>query len=298
MPKNIFKGDLIKEPGTVLTEDELSRLSIYGDGSDGSYTSGDNLTPGKVYNFTDFVLNSGDTLTSTVSNSGEPIIVKVKGDVDISGTIDLNQKGYAGGKGYSSMRVNSDGSFDIVYTSGTGSAGGDAITKFNAGQSVFGGRGGVRYNKNDVMSLATGNILPFSGTGGGSAGQADDDDRDREFGGGGGGASYDARGGQGGNKQPQSGGGGNGSGGDGGGSMIIICSRDFGFSGEIDIRGQSGGGGAAGGGGGAGGMFYGVYRGALTDSGTKLTSGGSGGNGSVVNGGNGANGTVLFESVS
>ena len=83
--------------------------------------------------------------------------------------------------------------------------------------------------------------------------------------------------------------------------MIIMCSGNLSFTGTINIEGEDGTGGqsAAGGGGGAG-MMYALYGGTLTDSGTKLTSGGAGGNPSNTSatGGSGANGTIIFESVS
>jgi len=271
MPKNVFQPGVQKTGGDVLTDDDVNDLSSFGDGSDGSYTSGDNLDPGKVYNFTDFTLNQGDNLQSTASNSGEPIIIKVQGDVDISGTIDLKGQGYSAGSGFTR--------FGVAF--GTP---GDNSDNDNSNS------GGRKYPEEFLFSHQ--NLMVLSGTGGASGRTASDN----AAAGGGGGASYGADGGSSnaGAKNTNT----TGSGGAGGGSMIILAGGNLDFSGTIDIRGDDGQDAGGAGGGGGGGMFWGLYNGALTDNGTKLSSGGSGGNGDEGDGGNGASGTIIIEEVS
>lgn len=294
MPKNIFNGGFVTSDGEAPSAARWNSLGIFGDGSDGSYTSGNNLTPGKVYNFTDFVLNSGDTLSSTASNSGEPIIIKVQGDVDISGSIALKGQGFTSNNGLTTQSVGGRGSQVVP---GIGSSGQAAYKELVDGgfENSAGGHGGTEFPEEIFMKGVT-QPLAASGSGGGNGNIINDGNGDEEAAGGGGGASYGANGGGGQSNQGVS----NfneGSGGDGGGSIVFIVAGDLSFTGEIDIRGNSGGGGNAGGGGGGGGMFYGLYTGALTDTGTKQVVGGSGGS-ADANGGDGANGTILFEPVS
>lgn len=298
MPKNIMSpGNLVLQ-GQNSSPEDLNNASIYGDGSDGSYNSGNNLEPGKVYNFTDFTLNSGDTLTST-TNSNEPMVILVQGDVDISGTIDLKAKSN-GGILSSNIGIKSNG--------GNGGFG----QEDNAGS---GGDGGGQY-PSDEYFVSHSNLLKVPpGTNGGNGG---DGSYNGGGGGGGGGAAYDANGGNG--QSGNSGGdfstadddGIGGAGGDGSQSLILVCGGNLSISGTIDLRGEDGEDGiadryAAGGGGGGGGAgsAHILYKGTLTDNGTKLAAGGNGGNGPNPpdnsgdggNGGNGANGTIIFESV-
>jgi len=303
VPRNVFNGNLGISDGEIPSVDEWNRLGIFGDGSDGSYTSGDNLTPGQVYNFTDFVLNSGDTLSSTASNSGEPIIIKVQGNVEINGTINLKGQGFGPRDGFTNTQIR-DGQEETfanpAFYIGYGTPGADGHVHDNASNEFEIGRavGGIKYPKSEFMNAALGNPMPASGTGGGN-GQAKEN-VDTKYGGGAGGASYDANGNDGGQNTIFSGGNttATSGGGSGGGSIVIFCSGDFSFNGTIDIRGNDGNdsNGAAGGGGGAG-MCYVIYKGVLTDTGAKQVAGGSGGTGNA-NGGTGANGTILFESVS
>lgn len=271
----------------------------FGDGSDGSYTSGNNLEPGVEHNFTDLVLNSGDTLTTTSVVDGKPPIVRVQGDVEINGTVDLNQKGYPGGQGLTTNTMGAGVSGAKVNT-GHGSPGvsGQKVNLEGGTNKPRGGDGGTEY-PGELYMNDTEPPLVFSGTGGGGGRSFDPGDNTIDCMGGGGGASYNANGSGGGqNFNTNTFSSDNGSGGQGGGSIAFIVGGNFSFTGTIDIRGGDGQNATdGGGGGGAGGMFYSLYSGALTDTGTKQVSGGNGGNG-TANGGNGANGTVLFEKVS
>lgn len=110
MPRDVFSGAVTKDDGQVLTGDELTDMGLFGDGSDGSYTSGNNLQAGTVYNFTDLTLSSGDTLTVSSTPQEKPIVVKVKGNCTIDGTIDLKGVGFSGGSGgYDSNGRTSEG---------------------------------------------------------------------------------------------------------------------------------------------------------------------------------------------
>lgn len=258
-----------------------------------------NLHQVKSIIFTDFVLNSGDTLSSTASNSGDPIIIKVLGDVDISGTIDLKGKGFARGKGLTNKTIPTGDESNAK--SGIGTPGNDGQDN---GNRAIRGHGGVEYPAEMFMNPSQGAPRLNSGTGGGDGNGFSDDNSDDEASGGGGGASYATNGNDGGT---QNGGDINstaqGAGGDGGGCILFILQGNLSFTGTINISGLDGSDAtAAGGGGGAGGMAYALYAGTLTDSGTKIITGGAGGNAtsadSDADGGDGANGTIIFESVS
>lgn len=298
MPKNVINGAFVTSDGEVPSAAEWNSLGIFGDGSDGSYTSGDNLTPGKVYNFTTFTLNSGDTLTSTTS-SNEPLVILVQGDVDISGTIDLRGKSNGGILPYSAG-LKSDGQ------------NGGATTSTDRGE----GKGGRQFPKDEYFNAITGSLRVPAGSDGGKGGDAE---ADIGGGGGGGGAAFDANGNdgargntgdgfRGGTQGP------GGAGGAGGGALIIITNGNFNFDGTIDIRGEDGeagadvkDSGAGGGGGGGGGSAHIIYSGNLSNNGNTLIAGGNGGaggqdtdneGGDGGRGGDGANGTIIFEPVS
>ena len=308
MPRKIFRGYEYQEDGTNIKHHHPNQNSIYGDGNDGSYTSGDNLTPGEVYEFTDFTLSDGDTLTSTEDSSKKPIIVKVTGDIEINGTIDLKGKGYLGGYGNNEPVNNGDGFNSdrdkryagailtlAWYDSGVGATRRNRKMNISGtgGEGCFAeyydgahrGRKGLGYKPEKWFNDIYGELMIAPGTGGGGAGDELVDGSTTDYTGGGG-ASYDADG--------YDGGGGDGTnreGGNGGGAMLMICSGDFILSstGEINIQGEDV---AGDGGAGGGGMFWALYKGTLTDNGTKLVSGGS-----SDNGGDGADGTIKLEAV-
>jgi len=313
VPKNVFNGAFVTSDGEVPSAARWNSLGLFGDGSDGSYTSGDNLTPGKVYNFTDFVLNSGDTLSSTALNSAEPIIIKVQGDAEINGTIDLKGNGYSATNGYGIIRDLGTFNDPKLRPVDQGTSGANGL--YNDNEYLLGGAGGSAFRPEDYMNLRSGSLKVISGTGGGNGDGANGADGGP---GGGGGASFDAsgQGGEGGEFGDESSGNFTtaGVGGDGGGSFALFVKGNIDFQGTIDLRGNDGtdgedsdGSGSGGGGGGGAGMAYVLYDGSLNDSGTKRVAGGSGGAGGIDtgdrdgdggNGGNGANGTILFESVS
>ena len=65
---------------------------LYGTGSDGAFSGSKVLEQGKVYQYTNFNLGAGETL-STNSTTGELITIKVQGNCTIYGTINLEGKG-------------------------------------------------------------------------------------------------------------------------------------------------------------------------------------------------------------
>jgi hypothetical protein len=291
--------------------DTASQFSRFGTGSDGSYTSGDNLEPGKVYNFTDFTLEAGDTLSLT-SNSVKPVRIKVQGDVKINGTIDISGQC---DEGYNSLKVlefiaeqSLSSPFDPKSIGDVAEIQNSQVTLLLDEMTKGGEKqnlsintrvpGAIGYNKNEWLNQETKKIN--GGTPGGNGVATSD----VAFGGGGG-ASYDTNG-RFGDETSTNDTSTEGLGGNGGGAVLFECAGDFIFNGTIDISGEDGGDadGGAGGGGGAGGMFYALYAGSLTDSGTKIVSGGAGGdadgNGgsSSADGGSGADGEIKFEEVS
>jgi len=352
MPKNVFAGDGNISDGEVADESFLNSPMIFGDGSDGSYTSGNNLSAGVVYNFSDFTLNSGDTMTVASTPQKEPIIVKVQGNVTIDGSVDLKGVGPTGGGGQggngmaghgdaSSMEENwkdmyrSNSSSNNVsfpaqnyhpnyrYNPMGGSGAFQSSKEADNDAGYFPGDGGtrapkmIRDFKPYMLPCNISHILPGAGGGGSAPGDAGTSGGDTVGGpGGGGGASAVSNGGNGsngGNYPGTSSTGPNGvSGGDGGGAIIFLVGGDLTLNGTIDVRGQNGqdgnnsgsnSPGSGGGGGGGGGTAVLIYKGSLSDSGSKLASGGSGGAGGSSNyanggsGGSGGNGQILLQTV-
>lgn len=293
MPKNLLGSDVKRKNGEVLTEDDVFNAGSFGDGSDGSYTSGNDLDRGIVYNFTDFVLNSGDFMTAT-SSGEQPVIIKVQGDVQISGTIDLRSRGLDGdstwGERIGAGSNVGDNEFEQKHL-GNGTQG--SVLQNDTTERG----GGIKYGKNFMASPSTGRIIPYSGTGGSAGGSGDRND-DEGGGGGGGGASLrndGQRGQNGDNGSASNFGGSGGQGGKGGGSILIFCGGSLTFDGTIDVRGEDGNGGGngsgdgpggGGGGGGGAGVALIVAKESVSDTGTKLISGGVGGTGGIGGAGN------------
>ncbi len=250
--------------------------SPWGAGKDGEFVSSgtNSLTRGRVYEFTSFTLQAGHSITATGGSSpAEPIVIRVAGDCEIDGFIDLSGAGMPGGSG--AFGGNTAG-VDVPDTLGGGEPGG-----YSNGSGGGGGAGGA----------GTG---AAGGGGGGAAGawlfQAGFDLKSALVGagGGGGGGGSSVSGGH---------------GGAGGGAIIVFVGGTTIISGVINVKGGDGSGGASatcsgcrgggGGGGGGGGAIVVVHAGTFDDTGaTYLYSGGSGGNGGSGPGGNGSTGGV------
>jgi len=318
--RNVLFGGLGKHTdGDICYANHTNDNALWGDGSDGAYNNSGDLTQGRVYNFTSFNLDNGQTLNPTSANSAFPIIIRVQGNCTISGKIDLKGHGYAKG----SAQSNGSGMLDYIIDEGGddnildgimgtgGSKGGK-----RSDTPASGGHGGKKFPKELFANPLAGNFHIPSGTGGGG-GVSGDASTSQGGGGGGGGSSYDTNGSNGGSGGATAGGSGTtagGAGGNGGGSILICVGGDFTFNSgaEIDVKGDDGSNGAngsgdnccgGGGGGGGGGMCLVLYKGTLTDNGTKTSgasSGGAGGTGGLNDGGNGgagAAGTIVFTDV-
>lgn len=279
MTKNVLGGDIpVRGAGDDIEPNDANETALWGDGSDGSYTSGDNLDSGVVYNFTDLTLNSGDTLTRASGDEELPIIIRVQGDVTIDGTIDLRGDGKNGGGGASGIMAGRGSGpsmhFDWIDINdfddevdnenvgvrnlpsnyiyrpmgGFGGYGAD-----NTGNSGFtspgdGGNSPPNYIQNaPVFKLIQDPQLLLPGAGGGGGGAGDDSDSSSEGeggAGGGGGASMTSNGaggndgGDGFDSAASTGSGGNG--GSGGGSILILCGGDLTINGTVDVRGEDG----------------------------------------------------------
>lgn len=264
-------------PYNGLTLPTISNFG--GDGSDGAYSSSGNfsLTKGKTYQYTNFTINSGDTMTAAAGVSGAyTIIVKCTGNLIINGTIDLSGAGETG-------TAQSDNS---TPNNTTGIVG--FFSPAEGGGYTGGGAGGVRAGGGGAGAS------PMNGSdasdAGGSYGEGSGIISCPSFliaipggAGAGGGSSTNGTGGQ---------------GGDGGGSIYFEVTGNIIFTGTINVSGDDGGSvsgtDTGGGGGGGGGSFVAIYRGSLKNSGTETLSGGSGSVGDSGTGGDGGDGKIIF----
>ena len=133
-----------------VTASPFVECSVCGDGSGGSWSLNNvpsATLPAGEYNFTDFTLNAGTTLTFTGS---VPVVLRVTGDVTIDGVIELaggNHSGSTGGQGGPGGGNGGGGSAN--YTVGAGGVANSAWAGLdNTSTSNFGGgaarRGGGR----------------------------------------------------------------------------------------------------------------------------------------------------------
>ncbi len=147
-----------------------------GTGADGAYSPG-TFSPQLVissgeYNFTDFTLPAGVTLTSP---GATPLIIRATGTVTIDGTIDLS--GDNGGNGQNGV------------ASGLGgSSGGAGATDGTDGTSSSGGPGGDGSGGSTNVSLASSDVTMMSAGTGGAGGRSGNTYNLASGGGGGGGA--------------------------------------------------------------------------------------------------------------
>ncbi len=271
--------------GSVLRESLLtSAVKFGGNGSDGALVVSGTTTISLgsatevIKNYTTLTIDGGALLNfSNAHTNGTRTILRVQGDVTISGTIDVSDLGAAAGVGSSaggfSFSDGADGSPTLraKYVKLTAGGGYHASTG-------TGGAAGTKDFAYDFLSSTTypteiANVYEFvlPGSGGGGAGSS---------GNGGGGTGV------------------GGAGGKGGGALLIECGGALNFSpggvlsanGANGVNGSTPSGSFGGGGGGGGGGSILVLYNILTDnSGSVSVAGGAGGSGGGnLNGGGGA----------
>lgn len=252
--------------GQIWDAQDANSAVGLGDGTDGAFSENSgttNLTQGTPYQYTSFLLDTNATLSAS-STSTYPIIIFVQGNVVINGTINLLEKGCAGG----AAENNGTGYHSVLASAGTSKSGTAGIPGIRLGPDC-----NFQYHQKGMV---------LNGTGGGGGYNKS---------GGGGGASSQANGGGGGYA---SGGNVGGVGGNGGCSILIICggTLTFGAASSIDVSGADGASGTAGdsggGGGGGSGDIIIIHKGAKTDNGLATTK--DGGTGGAGEGGGGVGG--------
>ena len=283
---------------------------MYGDGSDGALNvaSGTTtLTTDKIYQYQSINVANGATLTIGGAADNKPLVMYVRGNVTIAGTINLSGKGAVGGSGgaWSSPTAGSAGIGYSGFGAGGGGGGGESGDSGsnggngNAGSGYTAGSGGAKGTASyaadgaaggGCVALITGftvqdflkaGLIPLSqGAGGGQGGGSSNA------------SNYWVAGG---------------AGGRGGGSIAIICGGAVNISGSINCSGAVGSGGGSngysgdsgGGGGGGGGVIVIIYKGTYSLTGTLNVAGGTGGTGPQQgtkkggDGGTGASGTSV-----
>jgi hypothetical protein len=209
-------------------------LPDLGDGSDGSPGSSSFTVAKQTYQWVNYTLDNGHTIT--LSSSYKPSIIRCRGTFTLNGAINGMGKGHSGGAATTGDRgnVGSGPGRGIPIGSNTdgGAGAGHAAWATNRSKSY----GGGPYD--GFIGLLTGNFSSDLCVGSGACG---------------GGGSHDGEWGE-----YASGG----KGGNGGGGIIIICQRFICSTGSINVNGENGGNGTqaphgfkgAGGGGGSGGL--------------------------------------------
>ena len=246
---------------TVDAGDIYMGPSSTGSGStaahEGTITISSSQALSGVHFYTDFTLNSSQTLT--VADNAGRLCIMATGTITINGSIDAIGAGSAGGV---SPSATTDGHQGVDGFSQPGGGGGGASMLGGDSGSAFGVRGNGASAGNGTGSQGTqltGNLVAlghplniFGGSGGGSGGYA----------------SGVETGGAGGN----------------GGASVILCAPSviLGATSTINTSGAAGANtsvnGGGGGGGGAGNVY--IFCRTLTDNGTTLTmTGGAGGTG-------------------
>lgn len=292
-------GDAISAADENANFDTLGKV-FGGDGSDGALSvpsgttnidaSSANLV---VKDYTSISISVGATLALTnKASDGTVLYLRCQGNVTISGTIDLDGDGGAGGasegatgtNGFLSDYLGNDGKGTGGEVSAVGrGGGGGGASLLNDGQNGSGigtpGTGGTKSRyifSSDVIKIMR-EIGVACGSGGGGGGR-DTNDGDSQTGG---------------------------AGGAGGGVLIIECAGSLVFDGTIDANGSDGGSGNynspndfSGGGGGGGGVVLILANTITTNTGTVNVDGGAGGTntgtGGSYAGGDGGDGTSVI----
>lgn len=139
-------------------------LPDFGDGSDGSPASSSFTVGKQVYQWTDYTLDDGDTIT--LSQTYKPSILRCQGTLDLSGAINAVGKGYDGG-----ARVVSGG--------GPGSTIGADGSGLEPGLGVFQSPGSAPKNSlgklGDLLLQLFGAYWAGSGSASGGCNQTDGD---------------------------------------------------------------------------------------------------------------------------
>ena len=228
----------------------------------------------KIFQYDDFIVDSGKTLTFGNNFKAKPIIVLVRGNLNLNGaTVDVSGLGYAGGAAVTS----GDGNDGVCKSAFTNIAGRGGISGFQTTPPGGGGAGGAAPGANtgeDLFGLPLGLFkIVYIGAGGGSGAP--------------GGAT-------GAGSNPGDGG----KGGDGGGGILFLVAGNIdvtnatlkadGQNGDNGTQGTNGGqpnvGGGGAGGGGQGGSFKIGYKGTKTGNPSIHTAdGGTGGTGGLGN---------------
>jgi hypothetical protein len=275
--------------GLFLLGNSYGIETDYGNGSDGNTTTPLFYTD-KVWNFTSLTITAGTTstvATTTVGMNDSIVRVKVQGDCTIAGGIDLSGFGALGGAGGTNQAgTNGATSTYALWTVAKSISGrrGESGGVSTLGGEGAGGYYGTTVDKTKTYNVPTSTVfvlrnnyivaIPGSGGGGGNSQ----------------GGTYTG-----------------GNGGNGGGAMVLTCGGNLTFTGNVNVAGYNGkiptgtvtGGTCGGGGGGAGGYFYGIGKNTVTDTGSKILTGGSGGSGAGCtglnqDGGPGANGIIII----
>jgi len=250
---NTFSGENSFSATTTMATTTIANLNLpyrYGDGSDGATT-----TPlfyeDKVWNFTSLTIPAGETSITTLSDT--PIYVRVQGDCNIEGTLDVSGSGASGGALETGGATTTHAYFlQKTNLSGSGGLNANPPPSGASGYNIVGSKDiyNISTSTNDI--LFGGGFVAIPGSGGGGGGSI--------------GSSV------------------GGTGGAGGGSIVIYCGGDINFSGTITADGVDGqdatcnaSDDATGGGGGAGG-FAGLFGNFFLDnSGTITANGGTAG---------------------
>jgi len=240
-----------------------------GDATDGASTTASSveLTEYRVYDYDSLTVDTGDTLSFGSNFQNKRIVIKVKNDLIVNGTISAEGMGGAGGAGGAAGPFNdgTDGSNGISYID-TGDHFG--LKSINA----TGGLGGSAVSNSSIIMIdqLTKGIFGNTAAGGGGASSGESSNNTGAAGG---------------------------DGGAGGGFLYIEVGGDItiGASGIISAKGEAGsngsngggdGGSGGGGGGGAGGTAYILYNGTLTNNGSVTVAGGAGGTAGTGGSGN------------
>ena len=287
-------------------------INYFGTGEDGdlstvgsvSYTSTSN-GDAVVKHYNNLTINGGHTVTT--QNPCKGLLIYVKGDCTINGTLTMNAKSSAG--------IGPSGSLRIYRASSGGTSQTTASIMLGTGPAA------EAAEANQTLANATGiarAIVATGGTGGAGSNNANfpganGNTATNSGGGGGGGGRYESQAGNGTDGSCYGGGtggfgeadndGSNVPGGRGGGNLVLIVKGNLTIGGAVTANGANGGDGAApsggGSGGGGGGIITLLYGGTYSLTSTLTANGGTGGYGTAYssNGGSGAAGSVYTAQV-
>lgn len=260
----------------------------------------------RTYNCTSLTISANNNIFSALTTAGNPVVIKVQGNVTISAgaTLSLNGENAShpsttGGRAGAGGNAGGNSASDAEGSDGFGSGGGKKglyapFISYNIG----GGGGGASYNSTSLGQdgvdgeNVNGSVANTLGNRGASYG--DENQFATQFlggSGGGAGAGGDVSGAQVG-----------GAGGGGGGAIHIMAGGDITIDGKIEVNGGDGtvdAGNTSGGGGGSGGAIWLQARGDILGTGSVESLGGDGGKvgGAAASGdgGNGGPGRIRFD---